>query len=146
MILSESAIVEWCQNGPNAELIDEWLDGSCIAAPDVMNVIMHIDDTDDRRGRFLEDLRALGVNIECFGYDVVRESVSPGFGVGTAWGGVDLLSIRYALALAKKTSQDVAVVVDGRLVRVRVAAGAVTVCDVERRPEGRGSFEAERAL
>lgn len=145
MILSESAIVEWCQMGPHAALIDDWLDGSCVAALDVMNVLMYVDDADDRRRRFLEDLRGLGVTIESFGYDDVLESVSPAYGAVSASGGVDLSGIRCALALAKKKSQDVAVVVGGRLVRVRVTGDEITVCDLHKRRHDHGSSEAESA-
>ncbi len=146
MILSESAIVEWCQMGPYAALIDDWLDGSCVAALDVMNVLMHVNDTDDRRRRFLEDLRGLGVTIECFGYEDVRESLSPVLGVVNSSVGMDVSGIRCALALAKRKSQDVAAVVNGRLVRVRVTGDGITVCDFLKRGHGHGSSEGDCAL
>lgn len=131
MILSESAIVEWCAMGPNAAQIDRWLEGGHVAAPDVMNVLLHVPDAGNRRRRFLEDLRGLGVTIEAFGYDDVRASVSPALSGASPPAGVDLASIRYALALAKKRSQDVAVVAGGHLVCLRITGDEITACEVD---------------
>lgn len=67
MILGESALWAWLVDGSGAGIVDEFISGSTVAAPDIINVLSRARVPFGEAEGVINDLIALGLEVEGIG-------------------------------------------------------------------------------